>query len=74
MTPAMTLDLHPAPAAPAPAPSQIRFPRGPHKNRLPEFPVPGGARTKMVLLRAQSGYGEMGQLTQSQQEYPTWLH
>lgn len=74
MTAAHSYAFHPAPAAPAPAPSQIRFPRLPQERRRSDLPLPGAPSAKMVLLQAPTL--ERNQDNQSQQApvYPTWLH
>lgn len=62
-----TLELYQAPAAPAPAPSQIRFPKSPQQSRI--SPMRRVETLYATALRVLSTEGaERGQ------EYPTRLH
>jgi hypothetical protein len=74
MTAVPSYAFHPAPAAPAPAPSQIRFPRLPHRIHQTDLPLPGSPRAKMVLLRASLQEPDLEHPEQFRKEFPTWLH
>ncbi len=74
MTSAPALAFHPAPAAPTPAPSQIRFPRQPDRNRRSNLPKPGLPDAKLVLFSALERAPLLDGQSQHRQEYPTWLH
>ncbi len=69
-----TLDLHPAPAAPAPAPSQIRYPDLPDPRRRSDLPLPGSAKGKLMLFGSLKEQISSDEARTQRQEYPTWLH
>jgi hypothetical protein len=69
-----TLEFHPAPATPAPAPSQIRFPRLPRKNRRPDLPSSGIHKAEMVFLQAGIRLEEQHIVAQPRQESPAYYH
>jgi hypothetical protein len=71
---AHTLAFHPAPAAPAPAPSQIRFPRLPRKIRRPDLPTSERHKAEMVFLQAEIALTQSGLAAQTGQEYPAYYH
>jgi hypothetical protein len=73
MTP-HTLAFHPAPAAPAPAPSQIRFPRLPRKIRRPDLPNSERHKAEMVFLQAEIAIAQGEPAAQTGQEYPAYYH
>ncbi|WP_156414857.1 hypothetical protein [Phaeobacter sp. CECT 5382] len=66
-----TASFHPAPAAPAPAPSQIRFPKNPEKSR--RSPVGSPARSVETLYATSLRVLSPAPALQGQ-EYPTRLH
>lgn len=74
MMPPQALDFHPAPAAPAPAPSQIRFPRLPGKNPFSGFPGTSMPKAEMVFLSGELEPANMGSTPHLRQENPTRLH
>lgn len=77
MTPQMiagTLAFHPAPAAPAPAPSQIRFPRLPSKTPFSGFPGSRAPKAEMVFLSQDASANTMASTGALRQEYPTTVH
>ena len=69
-----TFEFHPAPATPAPAPSQIRFPRMPRKNRRPDLPSSGIHKAEMVFVEAGIDLEEQGCMAQLRQETPVYCH